>query len=313
MKLESFPESRPLPPGLATNGSAATAGRGRRKVGSAAGGDRPLTWLRRPAQAWATSWLAAGRSILALILWLGPVCLTARSASLSPLATTEIAFIDEGIQDYRALATALRPGIEVVILDRAQDGVQRMARSLAGRRNLRAIHLFGHGGVAQISVGATWLHERNLDQYRAELQVIGGALRPGGDLLVFGCFVGQGEDGRGFLARLAQATGATVSGSTRATGAPEKGGSWQLDVSSGTPTITNPFTAGVAGGFGGLLPLTELAARDPVGPAVRPGDCSPRTAPASHGARPSGGSENSEPFPALIAFPARPSRPVCIP
>lgn len=120
-----------------------------------------------------------------------------------------------------------------MVLDPNKDGLQQMADYLKGREGLDAIHLLSHGADGTVQMGNVWLASNNLAEHRAALESIGAALKADGDLMLYGCDVGQGEKGRAFLDQLASITGADVAASVDDTGAAALGGNWSLERSSG--------------------------------------------------------------------------------
>lgn len=145
----------------------------------------------------------------------------------------EIAFINGNLADLQTLVAGMRPDIEVVILDPAGDGLAQIARVLAGRANLDAIHLLGHGAAGMLELGDVTIDAAYLKQHSDVLADIGSALNDAGDILLYGCDTGAGSTGAAFLQTLAQATGADVAASDNATGGAAAGGDWMLEVAAG--------------------------------------------------------------------------------
>ena len=145
----------------------------------------------------------------------------------------EVVFVDSQVANLAELLAGLSGNAEVVILDASKDGLQQMADYLQGRSGLDAIHLLSHGADGTVQMGNVWLSSANLGEHSAALQSIGAALKADGDLLLYGCDVGQGDKGQSFLDQLAAITGADVAASADDTGAAALGGNWTLERSSG--------------------------------------------------------------------------------
>jgi hypothetical protein len=62
----------------------------------------------------------------------------------------EVAFIDSSITDYQSLLAGIRPGVEVVLLDAAQDGLAQMAAWAQSHTGFDAIHVLSHGAESQL-------------------------------------------------------------------------------------------------------------------------------------------------------------------
>jgi len=146
----------------------------------------------------------------------------------------EVVFVDSQVANLAELLAGLSGNAEVVMLDASKDGLQQMADYLQGRSGLDAIHLLSHGADGTVQMGNVWLSSGNLAEHSTALQSIGAALKADGDLLLYGCDVGQGDKGQSFLDQLAAITGADVAASADDTGAAALGGNWNLERSSGT-------------------------------------------------------------------------------
>ena len=83
-----------------------------------------------------------------------------------------------------------------------------------------------------------------------------GALTQDADILLYGCNVGEGAVGRGFVAQLASLTGADVAASDDATGAAARGGNWTLEVSTGRIDTSVALGASTQQAWSGLLAIT---------------------------------------------------------
>ena len=154
-------------------------------------------------------------------------------AAPEPDSSREIVFVVDTVRAWQTLVDALPGDPEVVVLDGRRDGLAQMASTLVGRHGVRAIHVLSHGDVGQVRLGATLLDSDAVASRRADLATIGHALRPGGDLLLYGCAVAADGAGRPFVDALARATGADVAASADSTGAASRGGNWTLEVTHG--------------------------------------------------------------------------------
>lgn len=152
----------------------------------------------------------------------------------------EIAFIDAGAADWQTLIAGLREGIEVHVLDASRDGLTQINEILAGRTGFDAIHVLSHGASGEITLGNTLLTLGNVDVRAGELAILGQALSGEGDLLIYGCDVGQGLDGALFGQRLSLLTGADVATSSDTTGI---SGNWTLERASGAIESAGALTS----------------------------------------------------------------------
>ncbi|TAL19632.1 MAG: DUF4347 domain-containing protein, partial [Aquabacterium sp.] len=168
----------------------------------------------------------------------------AASASSGAAAVTqarvELVFVDASLPDADQLIAALRQQagdgrtLEVVKLDAQRDGLEQITRALAGRHDIDAVHLIGHGDAQGLQIGATRLDADSLAQRAGEVVGWSDALRPGADLLLYGCDLASSEAGRAVVDGLATLTGADVAASSDATGGALLGGDWDLEYADGS-------------------------------------------------------------------------------
>ncbi|MBF0125128.1 MAG: DUF4347 domain-containing protein, partial [Magnetococcales bacterium] len=165
-------------------------------------------------------------------------------------------FVDSSLANFQSLVHSLPADQEVILLNPGQDGLAQMAAALSGRSGLAAIHLFSHGSPGTLQLGSVTLNSANLADYSGALATIGASLSAGGDLLLYGCDVAAGDEGRAFINALAQATGADVAASDDLTGAARLGGDWQLEVQTGAVQARD--IAAQLSGYDGVLDVASL-------------------------------------------------------
>ena len=145
----------------------------------------------------------------------------------------QVVFIMSDIANYQSLTGQLPQGADVVVLDGGKDGLAQMAQWAAQHHGYAAMHIVSHGEAANLMLGSTALTADNLQGRQAELAALGAALRPGGDILLYGCNIGAGSGGAAFVGRLAELSHADVAASTDATGTARLGGNWSLERQAG--------------------------------------------------------------------------------
>ena len=169
-------------------------------------------------------------------------------------------FVDSRVGGASLLNGQSGPDTEIILLDATRDGLAQMVEALAGRTGLESVQLVSHGASGTLLLGSSLLSNANIGNYQPELQKIGASLAAGGDLLLYGCDVGQGSAGRHFIDALALATGADVAASTDLTGPAALGGNWTLEAVAGTvETAASQMTIG-----GTLGLLTGTAGDDTI-------------------------------------------------
>ncbi|MDH5318414.1 MAG: DUF4347 domain-containing protein, partial [Nitrospira sp.] len=149
-------------------------------------------------------------------------------------ARQELVFVDTAVEDYQSLLVGISPNAEIIILDSTRDGVQQISEALQGRHNLDAIHILSHGVDGALELGSTWLNSFSLEARADTIAQWGQSLSADADILLYGCNVAENAEGRDFVNRLAELTGADVAASQDATGNAALGADWNLEYSTGS-------------------------------------------------------------------------------
>jgi collagen type VII alpha len=144
------------------------------------------------------------------IVAIGPHRRSASQGRAVRSAAQEIAFIDPAVFDPHVLLAGLRPGVEPILLNAAEPAPKQMVRTLAGYRNLAAIHVIAHGAPGRVSFAAGGWSAETLADQAEDFAAIGQALDEGGELQLWSCAAGSGAEGEALVARLTEVTGAMV-------------------------------------------------------------------------------------------------------
>ena len=165
-------------------------------------------------------------------------------ASQDADGSDQILFIDSRVSNYRSLLKGLAAGTQVYLLNPDEGGLAQIASILADRHDVADISIIAHGNAGEVELGSTIVTQSSLAASAAALKTIGGAIAPGGDLLVYGCDVGEGTTGQSFVDALAATTGAGVAAASHIVGDVAAGDGWNLDVTSTGSPITAPQVLG---------------------------------------------------------------------
>jgi len=109
---------------------------------------------------------------------------------------------------------------------------------------LAGIHLVTEGRTGGIILGQEALWNGDLQYAGADIDAIRTALKPGGDLLLYGCSVAGDAAGQQFVADLAAdlGNGIVVAASTDRPGPTALDGDWTLEYATETVDTILPFT-----------------------------------------------------------------------
>lgn len=152
-----------------------------------------------------------------------------RQTASSSVTPQTLVFVDRAIADIDTLLQGLESS-KVVVIERHDNGVAKIADTLLHYDNLESVQVFSHGRKGQLQLGSAQLNAQSLGVHADDLAQWGRSLSPLGDLLLYGCNVAAGEAGSDFLTQMGLLTEADIAASTNLTGA---GGDWTLEAAYG--------------------------------------------------------------------------------
>lgn len=156
----------------------------------------------------------------------------------------EVIVIDAGIADWKTLVAGLSPDIAVILLPAGGNALAALALALEDYGQLDALHLVTHGSPGQLRLGQLRLNTDNLPEQHEALAEIASHLGPHADVLLYGCSVADGMEGKVFVNALSVALdGVNVAASVDVTGALSLGGDWDLEYWAGQIDTVLPFAA----------------------------------------------------------------------
>ncbi len=152
--------------------------------------------------------------------------------AVTPSTDTTASAANEAAEDSMA-DMVLPEGVELVILDSSQDGVEQITEVLAGYTGVAAVHIVSHSNNGKVKLGNTVLSNNNVDEYHDMLATWSDSLTEEADILIYGCNVAADAEGIALVDELAEVTGADVAASSDDTGTAEYGGDWTLEYTTG--------------------------------------------------------------------------------
>ena len=159
-------------------------------------------------------------------------------------AVQELLIVDRNIKDFGRISSLAKPGIEVIEIPEEAEGVAYIEALLKQYQGLHAVHLFSHAHTGELQLGATKVNSQTLYANSTFLKTLKTAVRPGGDLLFYGCELAKGDKGAEFLEIIQTNTGLDVAASDDLTGNPALHGDWDLEITKGnieaTPLAGSP-------------------------------------------------------------------------
>ncbi|WP_292867006.1 DUF4347 domain-containing protein [Nostoc sp. LPT] len=175
------------------------------------------------------------------------------------IPATHLVFIDPQVENYQSLVAGVLPNTSVVVLDPHQNGIEQISQVLATHREINTLHIVSHGAPGQVYLGNSQLSYETLNHYARQLMDWANVLSADAQLLLYGCEVGQTEQGKAFVQRLSELTGAIVAASDNLTGSTAFGGDWELEVSTGAIVPTLAFQPEVMAAYASVLSVPIVA------------------------------------------------------
>ncbi|WP_013334483.1 DUF4347 domain-containing protein [Gloeothece verrucosa] len=149
-----------------------------------------------------------------------------RKKRLSKNLTDELSslvIIDSGVKDYQQLLKGVKQGITALTLSSYLDPIAQITSILVQNPEITTLHLVSHGSPGCLYLGNKKLNLNTLTNYQQQLKQ--WKIQ---QILLYGCNVAA-QDGKEFLTKLHQLTGATIQASESLTGNATLGGNWQLE------------------------------------------------------------------------------------
>ncbi|MFN6453313.1 MAG: putative Ig domain-containing protein [Nostoc sp. EfeVER01] len=174
------------------------------------------------------------------------------------IPATHLVFIDSQVENYHSLVAGVLPNTSVVVLDPDQNGIEQISQVVATHREINSLHIVSHGAPGQVYLGNSQLSYETLNHYAWQLMDWANVLSANAQLLLYGCEVGQTEQGKAFVQRLSELTGAVVAASDDLTGSTALGGNWKLKVSTGAIVPTLAFQPEVMAAYASVLTAPVL-------------------------------------------------------
>lgn len=144
----------------------------------------------------------------------------------------QVAFVDPTVKDPEKIVAAIPQEAAIIYLNPEKDGVSQISDYLSQNANVQSLHIISHGTDGRFVLGSTVLSGENLDRYADQVTAWGESLSRDADILIYGCNVAKSAEGRDFIERLSELTGADLAASDDGTGAADQNGDWVLEYES---------------------------------------------------------------------------------
>jgi Domain of unknown function (DUF4347)/Bacterial Ig-like domain len=171
---------------------------------------------------------------------------------MSVILSSSLVLISDTVANYPALVAGLLSGVEAIVIDSHQDGIEQITQALISH-SYSNIYIIAHGRPGHLEIGDRPLNLETLEAYAPALS---RWFSTPATLSIYGCNVAAGDAGAEFLEKLHRLTGATIAASLQPVGNAALGGTWELGVMLGEKAISPlPVQAEVLSQYAGILPV----------------------------------------------------------
>ncbi len=174
----------------------------------------------------------------------------------------ELVVIDAKVPDKQQFYRAIKPGIDIVEIQSGTDGLDQLKAILANYNNLATIHIVSHAQAGSLQLGNSIISAETLKAEVEMFAALNGAVREGGDLLLYGCDLAASEAGEELLDLIQHNTQLDVAASDDLTGNFEQGADWDLEIQRGNIEAELAFSERALKDFSGVLVNYNLSSFD---------------------------------------------------
>ena len=171
----------------------------------------------------------------------------------------ELVIIDAAVPDKAMFYRGVKPGVDIVEIDSSAAGLTQLKAILANYNNLAAVHIVSHAQAGSLQLGNSTITAETLKAEVETLAALNGAVREGGDLLLYGCDLAASEAGEELLDIVQRNTHLDVAASDDLTGNLAQAADWDLEIQRGNIETELAFSEKALKDFSGVLATYNLS------------------------------------------------------
>ncbi|MCU8013901.1 Ig-like domain-containing protein [Shewanella sp. SM74] len=177
---------------------------------------------------------------------------------VSAVAVSEMVVIDSAVPDKQQFYRAVKPGVDIVEIESSAAGLTQLKSILANYKNLTAVHIVSHARAGSLQLGNSTISAETLKTEVETFAALNGAVREGGDLLLYGCDLASTEAGEELLDIVQRNTHLDVAASNDLTGNIQQQGDWDLEIQRGNIETELAFSEKALKDFSAVLATYNL-------------------------------------------------------
>ncbi len=143
----------------------------------------------------------------------------------------ELLIVDGAVQNKSTFFNQAKPGLDVVEI--GDGGLVALMETLSRYKGLDAVHIVSHAQPGAMQLGGELLDAEAFESNLSSFAALNGAIKAGGDLMLYGCELAQGQKGEDFLELIQANTHADLAASVDRTGGVAYGANWDLEIHKG--------------------------------------------------------------------------------
>ena len=137
---------------------------------------------------------------------------------------------DSGMRQLHRQMTGLGWNTALVPATAGLSGLASFVEQRTTASALDAISLYCHASSGRLDLGQQKINADNVSRLQRSLEHVAEHIKPGGDLLLYGCNLASNAKGQHLIDRLSAVMGVDIAASTDLTG---QGGNWRLEYQHG--------------------------------------------------------------------------------
>ncbi|NRQ41595.1 DUF4347 domain-containing protein [Rheinheimera sp. YQF-2] len=170
----------------------------------------------------------------------------------------ELVIIDAAVPDKAMFYRGVKPGVDIVEIESSASGLTQLKSILANYNNLAAVHIVSHAQAGSLQLGNSTISAETLKTEVETFAALNGAVREGGDLLLYGCDLAANEKGEELLDIIQHNTHLDVAASNDLTGNIQQQGDWDLEIQRGNIETELAFSEKALKDFSAVLATYSL-------------------------------------------------------
>ncbi|WP_430458216.1 Ig-like domain-containing protein [Rheinheimera sp.] len=178
---------------------------------------------------------------------------------MSAMPAHELVIIDAAVPDKHQFYRAVKPGVAIVEISSSAAGLTQLKAILANYKNLAALHIVSHAQAGQLQLGNSSISAETLKTEVEMFAALNGAVREGGDLLLYGCDLAATEAGEALLDIVQHHTHLDIAASNDLTGNLAQAADWDLEIQRGNIETELAFSEKALKDFSGVLASYNLS------------------------------------------------------